>query len=122
MMNADDHARAKALAADLQEVQRMLQRWARENQALADENEQLKAKNVRLPPQPTLAKSGDPTYLTARQLGERWGMHHESILRKIRNRDLPCLKIGNRVRIAMTDILHHETRNCPGGRNRELNR
>jgi hypothetical protein len=89
-MNADDHARAQALAADLHEVQRILQRWAHENQALADENEQLRAQNVRPAPQP-VPKLGDPTYLTPKQLAERWGMHPGSILRKIRNQELPCL-------------------------------
>ena len=97
-------------------MQRILQRWARENQALADENEQLRAQNVRLtlPPKP---KQGDPTYLTPKQLAERWGMHPESIRRKIRNQELPCVRISNRVRIAMTDILAHEARNRFGTRN-----
>ena len=70
-MNAADHARAKALAADVYEVQRILQRWAQENQALADENERLRAQNMRPTPQPA-PKSWDPTYLTPKQLGERY--------------------------------------------------
>ena len=115
-MNADDHTRAKALAADLHEVQQILQRWAEENQALADENEQLRAQKVKLTPQPA-PKSGDPTYLTPKQLGERWGMHPESIRRKMRNQDLPCLRIGNRIRIAMADILADEAQNHFGARN-----
>jgi hypothetical protein len=109
-MNADDHARAKALATDLHEVQRILQKWARENQTLAEENEQLRARNVSPKPQ-SAPKSGDPTYMTPKLLGKRWGMHPESIRRKIRNQDLPCPRIGNRVRIAMADIMAHEAQN-----------
>ena len=115
-MNADDHARAQALAADLQEVQRILQKWAHENQALADENEQLRARNVSLTPQ-SAPKSGDPTYMTPKQLGKRWGMHPESIRRKIRNQDLPCLRIRQRIRIAMADIMAHEAQNRFGAGN-----
>ena len=115
-MNADDHTRAKALAADLHEVQQILQRWAEENQALADENEQLRAQKVKLTPQPA-PKLGDPVYLSPKQLGKRWGMHPESIRRKIRNQDLPCLRIGNRIRIAMADILADEAQNHFGAMN-----
>ena len=115
-MNADDHARAQALAADLHEVQRILQRWAQENQALADENERLRAQNVR-PTPPPAPKSGNPTYLTPKQLGERWGMHPESIRRKIRNQELPCLRMSNRVRIVMADILADEAQNHFGAVN-----
>lgn len=121
MMNADDHARPKALAADLHEVQRILQRWAQENQALADENEQLRARNVRPAPQPA-PKVGDPTYLTPKQLGERWRMHQGSIRRKIRYQEFPCLRIGNRIRIAMADILAHEAQNFSRIRSRQLSR
>jgi hypothetical protein len=115
-MNADDHARAKTLAADLQEVQQILQRWAHQSQALADENEQLRAENVRLTPKPA-PKLGGPTYLTPKQLGERWEMHPGSILRKIRKQELPCVRISNRIRIAMADILAHEAQNHFEARN-----
>jgi hypothetical protein len=115
-MNADDHTRAKALAADLHEVQQILQRWADENQALADEIEQLRAQNVR-PAPPPVPKVGDPVYLTPKQLAERWGMHTESIRRKIRNQELPCLRMSNRVRIVMADILADEAQNHFGAVN-----
>ena len=46
-MNADDHARARVLHADLQTVQQILKKWADENQQLADENEQLRKEAVK---------------------------------------------------------------------------
>jgi excisionase family DNA binding protein len=109
-MNADDHARAKAFTADLQEVQQILRRWADENQALADENERLRTQKTNLKPQPA-PKATDPLYLTPKQLADRWAMHNGSILRKIRNGDLPRLRIGRRIRIAMADVLAEETQN-----------
>jgi hypothetical protein len=115
-MNADDHARARALAADLQAVQEILKKWADENQQLADENEELRkeAMERKPPPEP---KAGDPAFLSTKQLAKRWGMHHESIRRKLRQRELPCLLINSRsIRIPMADVLAYEARNSIGRR------
>jgi regulator of replication initiation timing len=116
VMNADDHGRARALADDLQAVQEILKRWADENQRLADENERLRTDLGRRT-HPPEAKAGDPTFLSPKQLGIRWGMHHESIRRKLRQRELPCLLLNSRsVRVAMTDVLAYEAQNCLGRR------
>lgn len=110
-MNANDHARAKTLTVDLEELQRILRRWAHENQTLADENEQLRARIAELKPLPVPAAE-DPTYLTLKQLGERWGMHAGSILRKIRSKEFPCFRLNGRsIRIAMADVLKYEAAN-----------
>jgi hypothetical protein len=103
-MNAADHTRARALAADIEVIQEILKRWANENQEFADENERLYTKKRnRKPPQES--KPGDPPYPTQKQLGERWGMQHGSILRKLRRRELPCLLINSRsIRVAMRDV------------------
>ena len=115
-MNADDHARARSLAADLQTVQEILKKWADENQQLADENERLRAENAKrtILPEP---KAGDPPFLSPKQLAKRWGMHHGSILRKLRQRELPCLLINSRsIRVAMADVVAYETQNSFGRR------
>lgn len=113
-MNANDHARARALTADLQAVEQIIRKWADENQKLADENDRLRNENSKrtLPPEP---KGGDPTFLSPKQLAKRWGMHHESVLRKLRQRQLPCLLINRRsIRVSMTDVLAYEARNYFG--------
>jgi len=115
-MNANDHARARALAADLLTVQEILKRWADENQSLADENEKLRAEFIKRVPTPE-PKVGDPTFLSPKQLAKRWGMHHGSILRKLRQRELPCKLINRRsIRVSMTDVLAYEAKNYFGQR------
>jgi hypothetical protein len=115
-VNADDHQRARALASDLQTVQQMLQRWAAENQHLADENEELRKMAEERKPLPE-PKPGDPPYLSPKQLAARWGMHHGSILRKLRQRELPTLIINSRsIRIPMADVLAYEAQNILGKR------
>src|ERR1017187_8149372 len=110
-LNADDHARAKTLVADLHQVQDILRRLAGENQALADENEQLRVRTAKEVPQPA-PNVGGPTHLTPKQLASRWSTHHGSILRKIRHGELPCIRINSRtIRIPMPSILTYEQNN-----------
>lgn len=113
-MNANDHARAAALTADLQAVQQILKDWAAKNQQLADENDRLRTEIVKRTSRPE-PKAGDPSFLTPKQLANRWGMHQGSILRKLRQRELPCLIINSRsIRVAMTDVLAYEAQNRLG--------
>ena len=50
------------------------------------------------------------TYLTPRQLSERWHWHRESVRRKLRaQRDrLPCLRIGGRLLIDLAVVERFE--------------
>ena len=115
-MNADDHARARALAADLLQVQEILKQWADDNQRLADENEELRKETMERKPSPE-PKAGEPPFLSPKQLAKRWGMHHGSILRKLRQRELPCLLINSRsIRVATADVLAYEAQNSFGRR------
>ena len=51
------------------------------------------------------------------QLAARWGMHDGSILRKLRQRELPILMINARsIRVLMKDVLAYEARNSFGFR------
>lgn len=110
-MNSNDYSRAASLAADLQTIQEILRKWANENRQLAGEIDRLRSANATrtLPPEP---RAGSPVFLTPKQLANRWGMHHGSILRKLRQRELPSMIINSRsIRVAMMDVLAYEAQN-----------
>ena len=68
-------------------------------------------------PQPeSPPKKSAAEYFTARQLAERWQMHVESIRRMIREKRLPAVRIGRRLRVSLSVVerLEGEGRTRPG--------
>lgn len=47
-------------------------------------------------------------YLTPQDLHQRWGFHRESIRRIIREGRVPALRIGKRLRVALSDVEAYE--------------
>jgi excisionase family DNA binding protein len=47
-------------------------------------------------------------YLTVEQIAARWGVHRETVLRRLRWRQLPSLLIGRRRRVSMLALQAYE--------------
>lgn len=43
-------------------------------------------------------------YLSPHELSERWGFHQESVRRMIRERRIPALRMGRRLRVSLLDV------------------
>lgn len=57
-----------------------------------------------MPTQPNAGQTSNRHHLTTRQLSERWGFHHESVRRMIRQGRIPAIRIGGRLRIRVGDV------------------
>lgn len=59
---------------------------------------------------------GAAEFLSVAQLARRWQMHAESVRRMIREKRLPAVRIGRRLRVSLADVerLEGEGRTRPG--------
>lgn len=55
--------------------------------------------------------NSEPTYISPRQLADKWGFHEESIRRMIREGKLRAVRLGNRLRVSLKEVRAFEAAN-----------